>query len=316
MHWFMHWVSMIETAFVAWIVLLLGAMVGSFLNVVAYRLPLGRSVVVGRSHCPACGGQIPARDNIPVFGWILLGGRCRRCNAPISARYPVVEAVCAGVFLLVFVLEVAGGGRNLPFGPVDPAWGAGRGGWTGWEARGDLLAMFLYHVLTFCLLLTWGLIGMDRQRIPPRHVAAALGLAAVLPAVLPSLHPVSAAWPFSCAPALGARAEFVDWCDRAVLVPVLGALTGWFAGWFAGAVLGFGVAGFGGRAAALSLVGIVFGWQAVVGTLAIAAGLITIDRAVSATFGVRPRLLGESTIVAAAMIHLAVWRQLVAGFLP
>lgn len=72
---------------------LLGLNVGSFLNVVAHRLPVGLSVVRPRSRCPACFTPIRAADNIPVLSWILLGGRCRGCKSRISIRYAAVEAL-------------------------------------------------------------------------------------------------------------------------------------------------------------------------------------------------------------------------------
>lgn len=68
-----------------------GLLVGSFLTVVAYRVPRGESVVGGRSHCPACGAQIAAYDNVPIFSWLLLRGRARCCGAVISPRYPLTE---------------------------------------------------------------------------------------------------------------------------------------------------------------------------------------------------------------------------------
>jgi leader peptidase (prepilin peptidase) / N-methyltransferase len=76
----------------------LGALIGSFLNVVIHRLPLGESLVSPGSHCPSCGAPVRARDNVPVLSWLLLRGRCRNCGAPISARYPVVEALTAAAF--------------------------------------------------------------------------------------------------------------------------------------------------------------------------------------------------------------------------
>ena len=76
----------------------LGLVIGSFANVVAYRVPLGRSVVSPPSACPACGHRIRVRDNVPVLSWLLLRGRCRDCGAPISPRYPLVEAATAGLF--------------------------------------------------------------------------------------------------------------------------------------------------------------------------------------------------------------------------
>lgn len=79
----------------------LGLFVGSFLNVVIHRVPLGESVVTPRSHCPGCGTPIRARDNVPVVSWLLLRGRCRHCAAPISVRYPLVELLTAAAFALV-----------------------------------------------------------------------------------------------------------------------------------------------------------------------------------------------------------------------
>jgi len=75
---------------------LFGAMLGSFLNVVIFRLPRGRSVVAGRSHCPRCDRTIAWYDNIPVLSWLLLRGRCRGCRWPIPVRYPLVELLTAG----------------------------------------------------------------------------------------------------------------------------------------------------------------------------------------------------------------------------
>ena len=80
---------------------LLGAMVGSFLNVVIYRVPRGESVVAPRSRCPSCETQIAGRDNVPVLSWLWLRGRCRHCAEPIAARYPVVEGITALTFLAI-----------------------------------------------------------------------------------------------------------------------------------------------------------------------------------------------------------------------
>jgi leader peptidase (prepilin peptidase) / N-methyltransferase len=81
-----------------------GAVFGSFLNVVAYRLPRGESLSRPRSRCPQCQTQIKAYDNVPVLSWLALRGRCRACRAPISARYPLVEAV-TGLLCVLVVLD-------------------------------------------------------------------------------------------------------------------------------------------------------------------------------------------------------------------
>lgn len=78
----------------------LGLVIGSFLNVVAYRVPRHESVVHPPSRCPACGTQLKAADNVPVLSWLVLRGRCRYCRAPISPRYPLVEAATAASFAL------------------------------------------------------------------------------------------------------------------------------------------------------------------------------------------------------------------------
>ena len=75
-----------------------GMCFGSFLNVVAYRVPRGRSVVAGRSGCPACDAVIAWYDDIPVVSWVLLRGRCRRCDSPISGWYPAGEVATGMVF--------------------------------------------------------------------------------------------------------------------------------------------------------------------------------------------------------------------------
>ncbi len=81
----------------------LGAIVGSFLNVVSYRLPRHESLISPASHCPKCGTPVKPYDNIPILSWLLLRGRCRSCAAPISLRYPLVEvltaALCVGAVL-------------------------------------------------------------------------------------------------------------------------------------------------------------------------------------------------------------------------
>lgn len=78
-----------------------GAIIGSFLNVVIWRVPRGESVVRPASACPACGAPIRPWDNVPVISWLILGGRCRDCRARISLRYPTVELATALVFVAV-----------------------------------------------------------------------------------------------------------------------------------------------------------------------------------------------------------------------
>ncbi len=81
-----------------------GGCVGSFLNVVIYRLPEGKSIVKPRSRCPKCGHCLAWHDNVPVFGWLWLRGKCRYCKEPISFQYPLIEAITALMFAGLFVI--------------------------------------------------------------------------------------------------------------------------------------------------------------------------------------------------------------------
>ena len=85
------------------VLFILGLMVGSFLNVVIYRVPRGLSVVAPRSRCPQCDSAIRSRDNVPILGWLLLQGKCRDCGLAISVRYPLVELSIGLLFVLVGV---------------------------------------------------------------------------------------------------------------------------------------------------------------------------------------------------------------------
>lgn len=80
----------------------LGACVGSFLNVVIYRLPAGESLWWPGSHCPKCSAGLKWFENVPIFGWLFLRGKCRHCGLPISAQYPLIEALCAFLFVILY----------------------------------------------------------------------------------------------------------------------------------------------------------------------------------------------------------------------
>jgi leader peptidase (prepilin peptidase)/N-methyltransferase len=140
---------------------LLGLAIGSFLNVVVYRVPAGRSLTPD-SACPHCGTAIRKRDNIPVLSWLLLRGRCRGCAEPISARYPLVEAGTAVAFLLV----------TARFGPAlaDAA--------TVQDAVGAALELVAFLALT-AFSIALALIDLDTRRLPNAIVLPAL-LAGIL----------------------------------------------------------------------------------------------------------------------------------------
>ena len=132
-----------------------GAIVGSFLNVVIYRVPLGRSVVRPGSHC-ACGAPIAWHDNVPILSWFLLRGKARCCGAPYSARYPLVEAFTAGLFLAVWLQHPAG------------------------KALAGLVLVSLLISALF--------IDLDHMIIPDAVSIGGAVVGVVLAALLPSLH--------------------------------------------------------------------------------------------------------------------------------
>ena len=106
------------TVFTIVILFVLGSVVGSFLNVVIYRLPRGESIVYPGSHCPRCGRALTAADLVPLLSWLLLRGRCRSCAARISARYFGVEMLTALLFVGAFHSEhfsIQGDPASLPF---------------------------------------------------------------------------------------------------------------------------------------------------------------------------------------------------------
>lgn len=84
-------------------IFLLGAAIGSFLNVVIYRVPRGESIVLPNSKCPQCKSAIRPYDNIPIISWLVLAGKCRSCGSPISIRYPAVELLNAFIWLVVYI---------------------------------------------------------------------------------------------------------------------------------------------------------------------------------------------------------------------
>ncbi len=90
-----------STALAAVIAAIFGAVIGSFLNVVIWRLPRGESIVSPGSRCPQCGEPVKPYDNVPIVSWLLLRGKCRNCGHPISARYPLVEGLTAVLMALV-----------------------------------------------------------------------------------------------------------------------------------------------------------------------------------------------------------------------
>ena len=134
-----------------WIALL-GACVGSFLNVVAWRLPRQESVVHPRSHCPHCGSKLRWFENLPVLSWVWLRGRCGHCGAPISLRYPAVELLVAGLFVAAAL------GTPTPLATAAPQGLTALAGWLLVVLLVPLLLIDLDHLWLPEPLCRWGVV--------------------------------------------------------------------------------------------------------------------------------------------------------------
>ena len=130
------------------LVTIIGLTFGSFLGVVTKRLPRKESFVLGRSHCPKCGYQIAARDNIPLLSFVLLKGRCRNCRKRISLRYPLLEAATAIVFVAAYLVLVSCGPQGLSVAC----------------SFGDSLGVWVYPYLGVILLLTIAIFVIDLEK--------------------------------------------------------------------------------------------------------------------------------------------------------
>ena len=167
----------------------MGSVIGSFLNVVIYRMPLGLNISKPKSRCPFCETPIRTRDNLPILGWLLLRGKCRDCQAPIPARYPIVEALVGVVFLLLYLAIVHSGGALLPYRSPNRF----SGGYQILEGRTwDLIALAVYYCYLFIVVVAAAYIQYDRQLIPRRLLFWCLGIGLVAGCLIPELHPVPA----------------------------------------------------------------------------------------------------------------------------
>ncbi len=207
------------------LLVVVGLAIGSFLNVVVWRVPRGESVVAPPSACPRCGHRIRARDNIPVLSWLLLRGRCRDCSAAISRRYPLVEAGIAVAFGLI--------------------------GW--WLGPSWALPAFCYLAAVTVVL---ALIDLDVHRLPDRIVLPSYAVGTALLA-LASWNPTGTAdWSALLHGLIGGAAMFAVYFLILLVYPagmglgdvklagLLGVYLGWMGwgalavGWFAAFLLG------------------------------------------------------------------------------
>ena len=214
-----------------------GAIIGSFLNVVIHRVPRDESIAFPASRCPSCGTAIRPYDNIPVLSWAVLRGRCRSCRAPISARYPAVELLTATLFALTFWLR-SGLTLSLPF---------------------DLAFVAAVVALVF--------IDAEHMILPNSITYPGIALALVARALVPNLYGVASL--------SGAHAGVPAWL-MSLVGAAIGALVGggflWLVGWLWERVRGVEAMGLG-DVKMMFMVGAYLGWPLTM--LAIFVGVLT-----------------------------------------
>ena len=202
-----------QTAFWVFVLVaagLFGLLIGSFLNVVIYRVPRGMSVATPPSHCPTCGTELRPWDNVPIVSWLVLGARCRTCRTPIAVRYPLVEATTGVAFVAL--------------------------AWT-------VPTFWALPSLLVVAASTIAAAGIDADRLPvPWAVAVAGGVGAVaLIVVAAATHqPGRIGWATVGLAAAVAASLVVDRSPSGLHRAAMVAALGWSAGWLwpsAGAIL-------------------------------------------------------------------------------
>lgn len=278
-----------------------GASIGSFLNVVVYRWPRQMSLSDPPSMCPQCRTPIQRRDNIPVIAWLCLRGRCRACHAPIPIRYPTVELAAGLLFVGFLLVELLSGGTNLPaFNSYSYAGIV----WILWYTKWDLVGLYLFHLLLMTTLGAMALMHRDGFVPSWKPWRTTLGirvacLALAMLILLPHLHPVPLA---STAPSWLERCQWMtpvqesflsnrSWNIGVSLKGLIGGLLGLSVGFLCGTTLQTLIRfhtleerNRSGLPVALSICGVFLGWQAAVcitmGTVVFTAILRLVKRIV------------------------------------
>ena len=289
-----------------------GSVIGSFMNVVVYRTPRGKSII-GPSRCPQCDNAIRWHDNVPIVGWFFLKGKCRDCGLPISFRYPTVEFVTACLFLVLAIAELFSGGSNLPGAKVEQ-WLGFTGLLSGSEIDWLLVGMVALHALLLSSLFCWALMCVDEQAIPRAQIWGLWCIGLAVPVVWPDIHPLSLT-----GEAVGAGDIGNHWGGFQTAVFGLSAAGVIYLAWvgleryvvrhmFAHASVSQEAnTAF---CAGMGAIGLMLGWQAVVSILfltALSRGIFALSSFKSAKLRATPLLID---VLLATVIHLCFWNRL------
>jgi len=258
--------------------------------------------------CPYCHTKLGFFDNIPIAGWIRIGGKCRTCKLPVSPRYLIVELLLGTVFVSVYVVQILFGGINLPIREINKL--------TGFEhlvlsPNWHLIQLTLYHMTLICLLFTFTLIKSDRLKIPISLFFSGLVFGIGLPLIWPSMLLVS--WQ------IGVDQLFN--LDRLSTDQLLTIATGILGGVGCGLLLNWGrppTDTLGHQSptvtqsshipdllAGMILVGLFLGWQSAISVSTLFLVIIWITR----TIGLRDDQLNSSAqLLLATLAHVMLWR--------
>lgn len=286
-------ISAVDLFLAVWL-FALGGVVGSFLNVVIYRLPRGESLVYPGSRCPRCGHAIRWYDNVPIFGWLFLRGRCRDCGVNISPRYPLVELTLALVFLTLGALEWLATGANLPRA----------GAIATHEAIGSMrpwISLFAFHAVLVCGLVWAAWMARDREVLPLRLVVLILGIGLIVPLFLPQVRPVGFDGRFNIGVAPPRSLGLLDGLAGLAMGVVLGSL------WLAAKVAGVW------RDArdvfpSFLWIGGFLGWQAALGVATFAAIVELLRGMLPAKAPRRRAWPAAATVALTTFVWLCAWR--------
>lgn len=261
----------------AWCVLVwlfaVGACIGSFMNVVIYRLPAGLSLLHPASRCPACETPIRATDNVPIVGWLWLRGRCRHCRASISPRYPAVELLVAMLFVGLAWAELFSAASRLPVRATD-------------RTMAESWGIYAYHLFLLCSLICAAFIEFDGHSVPLRLSVPALFVGLAAPLVWPQLRPMAV----------------VD--GNAVVDGLLGVASGAIMGLASWPVRrDFAVI--------LACVGAFLGWQAAAGLAVVSAASRLLTAIAAHIIPVVGRIGLSGSLVPATLAWIVAWKQIV-----
>lgn len=299
-----------EFLFVGWF-FYLGASIGSFLNVVAGRMPEGRTIVFGGSKCPYCNTRLSFLDNTPVLGWLLLQGKCRTCRLPIAPRYLMIEVVIGAIFVWIGLWELVSSGSNLPH------WdSSGRSGLTSLVlfTQWHLIAAALSHAGMFAVLIMLGVANEGRKPFP----------------ILPFLVIATA---IACPKIINPSLDFVTWSEpfQRSLIGKLGPIANPLVSILLGGLSGLGLGWVSSLLIAKSddtvvqrhwilqcfLIGSVLGWQSVVTIVLCSLIVYGMIRAIWSSRSVSTQsfksveaFVPSICLIGICILHHSLWRQI------